>query len=79
MWLLLEDAAKHLGIPFENERQFKRDSKLDISRYFERGASCLTAGWRARDRSRFRVFNVRNAYNTVLDQLVKRHPAIILV
>ena len=43
MWLLLEDAAKHLGIPFENDRQFKRDSKLDISRYFDVGASCLTA------------------------------------
>ena len=40
VWLLPSDAAKHLGLPFDNERQFKRDSELDVSRHVERGAQC---------------------------------------
>ena len=40
VWLLPEDAAKYLDVQFNNERQFKKDSTLDVSRNFERGASC---------------------------------------
>ena len=40
VWLLPEDAAKHLDVLFNNEQQFKKDSILDVSRYFERGDSC---------------------------------------
>ena len=40
VWLLPVDAAKHLDVLFNNERQFKKDSTLDVSRHFERGASC---------------------------------------
>ena len=38
--LLPEDAAKHLDVLFNNELQFKKDSTLDVSRDFDRGASC---------------------------------------
>ena len=40
VWLLAEDAAKYLGIPFDSERHFKKISTLDMSRYFERGVNC---------------------------------------
>ena len=40
VWLLPEDAAKHLDVLFNNERQFKKDSTRDVSRHFERGDSC---------------------------------------
>ena len=40
VWLLLDDAAKHLGATLGSERQFKRSSALDVSRYIERGARC---------------------------------------
>ena len=40
VWLLPSDAAKHLGLPFDNERQFKRDSELDVLRNVERCAQC---------------------------------------
>ena len=37
IWLLPDDAAKLLGFLFEDEKQFKKGSELDCSRYFERG------------------------------------------
>ena len=40
VWLLPSDVAKHMGLPFDNKRQFKRDSELDVSRHVERGAQC---------------------------------------
>jgi hypothetical protein len=40
IWLLPDDAAKGLGVPFDNDRQFKKASELDCSRHFERGALC---------------------------------------
>ena len=40
VWLLLDDAAKHLGVPFCSEWQFKKSSALDVSRLIERGARC---------------------------------------
>ena len=32
VWLLLDDAAKHLGDALVSEREFKRSSALDVSR-----------------------------------------------
>ena len=40
IWLLPDDAARCLGVPFVNDRQFKKASELDYSRHFERGALC---------------------------------------
>ena len=42
VWLLPEDAAKHLDVLFNNERQFKKDSTLDVSRHFEGGDNCTS-------------------------------------
>ena len=39
IWLLLEDAANHLGVSYQSERQFRKSSELDTSRHIERGAS----------------------------------------
>ena len=43
VWLLPEDAAKYLGVPFDSQRQFEKTSTLNMSRYFERGADCSSA------------------------------------
>ena len=40
VWLLLDNATKHMGVPLGSERQFKRSSALDVSRHIERGARC---------------------------------------
>ena len=37
-WFLPSDAAAHLGVPFTSESQFRRESELDTTRYFERGS-----------------------------------------
>ena len=42
VWLLLDDAAKNLGVAFGSERQFKRSSALDVLRHIERGVRCLS-------------------------------------
>ena len=42
IWLLPNDAAKHLGIPFTNESQFRKKYDLDESKYFERGYGPIT-------------------------------------
>ena len=36
--MLPDGAARYFGVPFGNERQFRKDSELDVTRYFERGA-----------------------------------------
>jgi len=38
IWLLPDDAAQHLGVPFTDESQFRREYDLDESKYFERGS-----------------------------------------
>ena len=40
VWMLLDDAAKHLSVPLGSERQFKRSSALDVSGHIERGVRC---------------------------------------
>ena len=43
IWLLLEDAATYLGVPYQSDRQFRKSSELDTSRHIERGASVSKA------------------------------------
>ena len=40
--LLPDDAAKYLRVNYVSDRQFKRDTKFDVTRHFERGDDCST-------------------------------------
>ena len=43
IWLLLEDAAAYLSVPYQSDRQFRKSSELNTSRHIERGASVSAA------------------------------------
>ena len=40
VWLLLDDDAKHMGVPLGSERQFKSSSALDVSGHIEHDVHC---------------------------------------